>query len=151
MCTGLPSKSTSPSSNGWMPAIDLISVDLPAPLSPTRAITSPSRTAKSTSFSACTRGRLLPHRLVDGAALPAREDVLDAGRRGILAGDRNRLEPVVLEGRDRRTAEPVVRGEHAVDLVAVLGEHLLEDGQALLRVPVGPLIARLRQLEDPAL
>src|SRR5436305_11873324 len=54
MCTGLPSKSTSPSSNGWMPAIDLISVDLPAPLSPTRAITSPSRTSKSTSFSACT-------------------------------------------------------------------------------------------------
>src|SRR5216117_3428717 len=59
MCTGLPSKSTSPSSNGWMPAIDLISVDLPAPLSPTRAITSPSRTAKSTSFSACTEPNAL--------------------------------------------------------------------------------------------
>src|SRR3954452_12341096 len=37
-----------------MPAIDLISVDLPAPLSPTSAITSPSRTSKSTSISACT-------------------------------------------------------------------------------------------------
>src|SRR4051812_20406383 len=37
-----------------MPAMHLISVDLPAPLSPTRAITSPSRTSKSTSVSACT-------------------------------------------------------------------------------------------------
>ena len=32
----------------------LISVDLPAPLSPTRAITSPARASKSTSVSACT-------------------------------------------------------------------------------------------------
>src|SRR3954452_12770645 len=32
----------------------LMSVDLPAPLSPTSAITSPSRTSRSTSVSACT-------------------------------------------------------------------------------------------------
>ena len=32
----------------------LISVDLPAPLSPTSAMTSPCRTSKSTSVSACT-------------------------------------------------------------------------------------------------
>src|SRR5947209_8296877 len=37
-----------------MPATHLISVDLPAPLSPTSAITSPARTSKSTSSSACT-------------------------------------------------------------------------------------------------
>src|SRR5690348_13939626 len=37
-----------------MPAMDLISVDLPAPLSPTSAMTSPLRTSKSTSVSACT-------------------------------------------------------------------------------------------------
>src|SRR5205085_8120358 len=37
-----------------MPATHLISVDLPAPLSPTSAITSPLRTSKSTSVSACT-------------------------------------------------------------------------------------------------
>src|SRR5919206_3078640 len=37
-----------------MPATHLISVDLPAPLSPTSAMTSPSRTAKSTSCNACT-------------------------------------------------------------------------------------------------
>src|SRR5262245_54194781 len=37
-----------------MPATHLISVDLPAPLSPTRAITSPSRTSKSTPLRAST-------------------------------------------------------------------------------------------------
>src|ERR1700694_5731071 len=42
-----------------MPAMHLINVDLPAPLSPTRAITSPARTSKSTSLSACTEPKLL--------------------------------------------------------------------------------------------
>ena len=42
----------------WMPATHLISVDLPAPLSPTSAITSPARTSKSTSVSACTEPKL---------------------------------------------------------------------------------------------
>src|SRR3954454_20739398 len=42
-----------------MPATHLIKVDLPAPLSPTRAITSPSRTSKSTSRSASTDPKLL--------------------------------------------------------------------------------------------
>src|SRR5215813_5093637 len=42
-----------------MPAMHLISVDLPAPLSPTRAITSPARTSKSTSLSACTDPKVL--------------------------------------------------------------------------------------------
>src|SRR5947208_9612887 len=37
-----------------MPAMHLMSVDLPAPLSPTNAITSPARASKSTSVSACT-------------------------------------------------------------------------------------------------
>src|SRR5205823_12354647 len=37
-----------------MPATHLIRVDLPAPLSPTSAMTSPWRTSKSTSLSACT-------------------------------------------------------------------------------------------------
>ncbi len=52
--TRSPSKIISPASIGWMPAMHLISVDLPAPLSPTSAITSPFRTSKSTSVSACT-------------------------------------------------------------------------------------------------
>src|SRR5436190_23485228 len=54
MCTGSPSKRISPLSGLWVPATHLIRVDLPAPLSPTRAMTSPSRTSKSTSVSACT-------------------------------------------------------------------------------------------------
>ena len=45
--------------DGWMPAMHLINVDLPAPLSPTSAITSPSRTSKSTSVSAWTEPNAL--------------------------------------------------------------------------------------------
>src|SRR6478735_6206210 len=41
-----------------MPAMHLMSVDLPAPSSPTSAITSPSRTWKSTSVSACTEPKV---------------------------------------------------------------------------------------------
>src|ERR671938_1302348 len=184
-----------------IPATHLISVDLPAPLSPTSAITSPSETSKFTASSACTepklfetsrssrvggfaftrvfykrwgalegtphrvdrllavllvlavadlaalqealleeqlvvrlrdpdrgqqdrlraadlavhardllalderdrggrRGvRLLADRLVDGAALPAREDELHARRRRVLAGERDRLQAVRLQRR----------------------------------------------------
>src|SRR3954464_1779591 len=42
-----------------MPAIALMRVDLPAPLSPTRATTSPAPTSKSTSVSARTAPKLL--------------------------------------------------------------------------------------------
>src|SRR3954454_9026445 len=52
--TSRPSKRISPLSGECVPAMHLISVDLPAPLSPTSAITSLGRTSKSTSVSACT-------------------------------------------------------------------------------------------------
>src|SRR6266496_494104 len=226
-----------------MPATLLISVDLPAPLSPTSAITSPSRTSKSTSRSAstdpklletpcsssvggevaftggfyhgggtprststmkvfllavlrvltdadlaplqepfreeklvvrlrdpnrlqqdrlraadlgidalhrlalddrdrggCGRVRLLADRLVDRAGLPAGEDELDAGRRRVLAGERDLAEPVRLQRGDHGTGEPVVRGEDAVDLVGVLSKHLVEDRAGLRRAPVGVLV-----------
>src|SRR4051812_31788898 len=42
-----------------MPAMHLTSVDLPAPLSPTSAMTSPLLTWKSTPFSACTAPKCL--------------------------------------------------------------------------------------------
>src|SRR5215217_1982300 len=58
MWTSLPSNTTRPPSGAWVPATHLIRVDLPAPLSPTRAITSPGRTWKSTSVSACTEPKL---------------------------------------------------------------------------------------------
>src|ERR671931_314784 len=230
-----------------------MSVDLPAPLSPTSAITSPSRTSKSTSWSACTepklfetsrssrvggfaftrvfykrwgalggtphridrllavlrvlavadlaplqeafleeelvvrlrdpvrrqqdrlraadlavhagdllalddrdrggrRGvRLLADRLVDGAALPAREDELHAGGRRILAGERDRLQAVGLQRRDHGAGEAVVRGDRGVDLVAVANEDLVEDPPALDRIPVRPLVAGFRLLEGAAL
>ena len=58
MLTGVPSKRISPLSIGWIPAMHLMSVDLPAPLSPTRAMTSPGETWKSTSNSAWTAPKL---------------------------------------------------------------------------------------------
>src|SRR4051812_43489556 len=54
MFTGRPSKRISPESAAWMPAIVLISVDFPAPLSPTSAMISPRRTSRSTSLRAWT-------------------------------------------------------------------------------------------------
>src|SRR3954454_20261147 len=59
MVTGSPSKRISPLSAVYVPATHLISVDLPAPLSPTSAITSPWRTSKSTSVSARTEPKSL--------------------------------------------------------------------------------------------
>jgi hypothetical protein len=52
--TGWPSSSTSPSSGVMAPDSTLIRVDLPAPLSPITASTSPSRSSKSTPPSAVT-------------------------------------------------------------------------------------------------
>src|SRR5581483_1749409 len=254
MWTSSPSKKISPLSAVCVPATHLISVDLPAPLSPTSAITSPLRTSKSASRSACTEpkllemlrssrvgasgaftGRVVSRRrrpegrlrriqvllavllvltdadlallqeafleeervvllrdpdgrqqerlraadlrdlarhllvlderdrdvrgrlgleadgLVDRPALPAGEDELDTRGRRVLAGQRNRLEAVGLQRGDHRTGETVVRREDAVDLVAVTGQHLVEDLAALDRVPVRPLIAGGCLLERPVL
>src|SRR6476619_6018885 len=52
----------------------LTSVDLPAPLSPTRATTSPAWTSKSMSLSACTA--------------PKRFDTPDSDRTAVVAGER---------------------------------------------------------------
>src|SRR5664280_2778583 len=54
MFVSLPSKKISPLSYAMIPATHLIRVDLPAPLSPTSAMTSPLFTSKSTSVSAWT-------------------------------------------------------------------------------------------------
>src|SRR2546423_1807353 len=253
MATSRPSKRIRPLSAVCIPATHLISVDLPAPLSPTSAITSPSLTSKSTSWSACTEPKFLetprssrvggfaftrvfykrwsapggtPHRverllavllvlpvadlaplqeafleeelvvrlrdpdrgqqdrlratdlavhagnllalddrdrggrsgvrlladgLVDGAALPAREDELHAGRRRILAGERDRLQAVRLQRRDHGAREAVVRGQHGVDLVPVPGADLIHDLATLDRIPLRPLVTRGRLLELAAL
>src|SRR5688500_17228575 len=78
MCTSWPSKNTSPVSAEWMPATHLMSVDLPAPLSPTSAITSPGWTAKSTSVSACTDPKLLEIPRSSSRGVGAEAVVMDA-------------------------------------------------------------------------
>src|SRR3954453_8839136 len=57
--TCCPSHSISPPSKGWIPAIDLMSVLLPAPLSPTSAVTFPGYVSRSTPRSTCTAPKLL--------------------------------------------------------------------------------------------
>src|SRR3954452_13798244 len=77
MCTSRPSHSNVPESAGPAPEIVLINVDLPAPLSPTRATTSPAWTSKSTPPRACTgpKDLLTPRRRSRGVpcvfAVPA--------------------------------------------------------------------------------
>src|SRR4051812_9067480 len=73
MLIGCPSQSISPSSIEWIPATHLTSVDLPAPLSPTRAMTSPARTSKSTPRRACTAPNRLctPRSSSSGVSLTA--------------------------------------------------------------------------------
>src|SRR6266850_4287584 len=52
--TGSPSTASVPSSGGWTPERVLMSVDLPAPLSPSRQLISPARTARETPSRATT-------------------------------------------------------------------------------------------------
>ena len=60
--TGLPSMRISPVSAGWAPDRTRISVDLPAPLPPTRPMTSPAWRSIETSRTACTppKATLMP-------------------------------------------------------------------------------------------
>ncbi len=57
-------------------------------------------------------------------------------RRRVEAGDGHEVELARLLRRDHRVGEGVVGGDDAVDLVARLLQHLLEDRQRLLPVPV---------------
>src|SRR3954462_7531849 len=68
--TCLPSNVYSPLSKEWMPAIPLIRVLLPAPLSPTSAVTLPGVTSRSTPRRTWTGPKLLltPRRLNSGSA-----------------------------------------------------------------------------------
>src|SRR5829696_2920012 len=256
MWTVSPSKATSPESAWWIPATHLIRVDLPAPLSPTRAITSPGRTSKSTSLSAWTEpklfeipwsssrgvgaeavvtagedgggtpwrrpppdrflvaelrvladadlaplqipveedlvvllrdrhrrddvrrqplaavrhrarlpglltlqqrdsggrrdGRTRPLVLPDGHRLPAGDDVLHALRSRILAAERDRLQLPSLQCDDDGVRETVVGRRDALDVVARLHEHLLEDRPGLLVVPARRELLRAL-LERPVL
>src|SRR5689334_6441409 len=101
----------------------LIRVDLPAPLSPTSAITSPSRTSKSTSLSACTEPNDLerPRIWRSGVSLTATEWLVEA------SGDASTV-----------TKRLAVLGELADADVALLQELVLEE----------PRVVRLRDRDD---
>ena len=82
----------------------LMRVDLPAPLSPTRDMTSPARTSKSTSVSACTEPKLLKMLRVSSIGVVV---VLDAAEAMVSVTS-------ALPG--RQAGEPLARLPHPVRL-----------------------------------
>ena len=85
---------------------------------------------------------LLLDGLVDGHALVAGEDRLQARDAGVLARDRHlAVEVVGLEPGDDAAGHRVVGGDDAVDLAAVLGVELLEGGAGHGGVPLAGLVA----------
>ena len=78
-----------------MPATHLIRVDLPAPLSPTSAITSPGRTSKSTSLSAWTEPKLfeIPWSSRSGVVVASAVVVMGAKSGGAPSGRAPTLVP----------------------------------------------------------
>src|SRR6478672_3641022 len=102
-----------------MPATHLISVDLPAPLSPTSAITSPARTSKSTAVSACTEPKLLERSRISSSGVVV--DVVVAVT-GILGSGEKRA-----GGRPRKAGDPRVDGLYLRRLDAVLRVRAVAD------------------------
>ena len=92
--------------------------------------------------SICGSLRLGGHVLVDRARLPAGDDVLDTLDARVLPGERQRLEALRLQVGDDGAGDVVVRRQHALDVVARLDEHLVEDGRRVVRIPVGHELLR---------
>src|SRR5882757_6627696 len=118
---------------GWIPAIAFTSVDLPAPLSPTNAVTSPGYTLKSTSCRTCTTPKLLL------TPLSSR-----MGAVGVTSSGIGRSEPRC--GADRRelAGAHLVLGLTAVleDDVVVVFRDRLRDQENRGHVPVALVVAR---------
>src|SRR5687768_12668971 len=89
-----------PLSGVWMPVSTLISVDLPAPFSPTRAWISPGRRVKSTSLSARTPAKVFvtPATSMTGGSVGIAD--LLRGVRGVVlvVGDHDVLRDLVTLG-----------------------------------------------------
>src|SRR3954470_5453970 len=112
-----------PASRGNTPVITLISVDLPAPFSPSSAWTSPARSVKSTSCNARTAPKLL---------LIPRTSSSEAAESGLFSmtnslpaapADDADTEPVRSRGgfeRDRRTAETRSSGDTLASVTEAL-------------------------------
>src|SRR3954449_118072 len=146
--TGCPSKTILPESGVLIPAIVLTSVDLPAPLSPTSATTSPERISKSTSWRACTGPKLLltPWSASTGVSVlihlllrssggrrrpvapPADRLLLDAGR---LAGVR------VLRGADLLGRPELILDDRVLDVVLRHGHRRQDHRRHVLLAVVG--------------
>src|SRR5919108_2744246 len=149
MCTSFPSKRMVPPSAEWIPAIVFTRVDLPAPLSPTRATTSPLWTSKSTSLSAWTGPKLLltPFRastgvfpfILEGSFRPNGS----TRRRQGAAGHCALLDTGLLAGRLVLAGADLVRGPESVlddgvvDVVLRHGHRRQQDRRDLLLAIVG--------------
>src|SRR5437762_12313624 len=88
-----------------MPATHLISVDLPAPLSPTSAITCPASTWKSTSLRARTAPKLLSTPFSSSRCCPCSLNSLSRSFRGSPGRGAERPSPNCPSGRQRPADE----------------------------------------------
>src|SRR3954466_2242070 len=153
---GWPSNSTSPESYDWTPASPLIGVSLPAPLSPTSALTLPGWTSMSTPLSTSTGPKLLR---MSRSSMRAVMDVLLLLSRGMTMGARGRRahhhcsNGFCLVDAGLLAGGLDVAGAHVGDLRVAVVEHLLHvllghDGGRLgdERRPVGGLLVDARLL-----
>src|SRR5579862_9780383 len=150
MSASRPSKRISPLSGACVPATHLIRVDLPAPLSPTSAITSPIRTSKSTSVRACTDPNdfVMPRSSRSGVSftVPFLPEADGGARRGASTAARLLLLAVLLELADADVAllDELVRVE-PVD-VRLLDHDRRKRDRRLHLAPVRPERGCLRLL-----
>ena len=162
---------SSPASASGCPAIVLTSVDLPAPLSPTRPTTSPAWTSKSTPSSACTAPKRLltpssasserrsrsSSRRSDAYEIPASLHALERRRRcrvrpAVMKSSSMTVSlDVVFGHRDRRRGSPTGTFVCAVvDFFWLImsGGHVFALRRARRRSPPRPSASRLDRLVD---
>src|SRR5690349_16588833 len=115
MLAGFPSMRISPESAGCAPARIFISVDFPAPFSPTSACTSPARKSSVTPSSARTPGKLFPMSRISRRGAVSRAVLLRVRRR--ISSGRN-----LDARRDLLSVEIIVNGVHRqlADLIGML-------------------------------
>src|SRR3954454_4643325 len=117
-----------------MPDITFTSVDLPAPLSPTRATTSPAPTEKSTVVSACTA----PKRSETPRSSRTGVDSVMSGDLSLLLADaRVGAGLLVLGGADLSRRPETVLDDGVVDIVLRHRNRRQQDGRDLARAVVG--------------
>src|SRR3954452_6432719 len=119
MCTGTPSTRIVPPSAAWTPDSTLIIVDLPAPLSPTSAITSAGRTSRSAPRRASTLPNDLKMSRISNRGV-ARSEPRSAAERSSEVTCGGGVAGAQVVSRD----EPVV--DHSLDVVDV-DHHRVEE------------------------